>query len=90
MPERGRDCGVGSEEEAVRAGVGPFGRVVIDEFGLDFVDAEDDAVPVCIRKLLPEPWAEIESVVQVLRLQEYVGVEDVWHQPPNASERPNS
>ena len=68
---------------------GPFGKFVVNR--LDFItyslDAEDPARSSLPIKPVPECGAELESVVEVLRLDEDVGVEQVRrHTTPSLSQ----
>jgi hypothetical protein len=84
------DAGIRRQEEFVAVLCGPPKCVVVREFRLDLLDAEDDSLGIAGRESIPECGAKIESIVQILGLQKDVGVEQVGHQPPNARVRPSS
>ena len=48
-----------------------------EEFAPNSVDAEDPAPPVVVQHALPEPGAQAERVVQVLRRDEHIRVHEV-------------
>ena len=92
MIENGRDCkDVVTQLAAVSRALDKAGFKIVAT-GLQFiahlVDACDAASTVLCDQPVPERRAEIEAVMQVLRLDEDVGVEQVAGHPMTPTSRP--
>lgn len=65
--------------------VGPIGEFVISRLDLvvDLFDAEHSTVSIGFRYPVPESGAQVEPVVEVLRPDEDIGIEEVGHLWPS-------
>ena len=81
LAELGGHSGIRFAEQAIAVVVHPLGQLVRaggDLIG-HLVDAEHPPVGVAVDQPLPERRAEIQTVVQVLCLDEDVGVQQIAH-----------
>jgi hypothetical protein len=72
---------VGRKKKLGASGLGPFGELVVsaDQLITNLLDAEDQPRLVVHIQPIPKSWTKVEAIVQVLRLDEDVGIEQVWH-----------
>src|ERR1700730_9848644 len=80
--ERWQHGGIWPEKEPRAALAGPGRKLVVARVDLiaDLLDAEDALCGMARDKPIPERRAEVHAIVEILRLHEYVGVEEIRHQ----------
>jgi hypothetical protein len=90
--ELGQYRGVRLDEETGAAVRGPRGELIAAGLDLiaDLLDTEDPACLVVRDEPIPESRTEVEAIVQVLGLDENIGVEQVRHQIVTPRLRPSS
>ena len=79
-------------EEAITLSLSPGGQLIGAGFQLiaHLPNASDPAIAMRLNQPVPERWAEVEAVLQVLGLDEDVGIQQVSHQVGKPSVRPSS
>jgi len=92
LAERGQHRGVRIDEETGAAVRGPRGELIAAGLDLvaDLLDTEDPARRVVRDEPIPERRTEVEAIVQVLGLDEDVGVKQIRHQTITPRLRPSS
>jgi len=80
--ERGENGGVRMQKESGAAFFSPLGQLIVTrfEFVAYLLNAENVSRAILDVKPFPKCGAEIEAVVSILGLDEYVGVQQVGHQ----------
>jgi hypothetical protein len=87
-----QDRSIGLEKEARAALCRPRRQFISASFDLiaNFLNAEDLANRVTGDQPIPERRTEIEPIVEVLRLDEHIGVEQIGHHTATPRLRPSS
>lgn len=82
LSQGGKNRVVGRQEESFALSMCPVGKRITtaDEFIADLLDAGDDPGRVLSGQPFPEGRTEVETIMQVLGLDEYVRVEEVTGQ----------
>ncbi len=80
--EAGKDCAVRRHEEVAMPLLRPLGEFIVasEQLISDLLYRVDLAIGVCLIYPFPECRTEVETVVEILRLDEDVRVEQVWDQ----------
>jgi hypothetical protein len=87
-----RKSSVRFQKETVAAISSPSRQIISTRFDLisHFLCAKNQLLGVGINESVPESRAEVQAVVQVLGLDEDVGIQEVTHVPTTPRLRPNS
>ena len=73
------DGGIWRDKEAITSGAGPFVQLVVtcQQFVAGSFNAEHLTCLVLPYQPVPESWTEIKPIMQILGLDEYIGIQNV-------------